>query len=347
MNEVWWNDAERDETHEAAADWFAKLQRADVSPEEILAWQRWMAAHSRNAEAFARIEDVCAVLREVKRPAALAALRFGQRHYDATVSISKWRVRSRARSWIAIAASMVVALVPLSWLTRDHGFWSPEGSQIIGTRVGENRTVQLADGSKVTLGGNTRIRARFSSTARQIELTEGEAYFVVIRERSRPFEVRAGETIVTAIGTEFNVRRRQDRIDVTVVKGQVIVNPGVTMSPLTHRSLSTMVTLSADEKFIISDIDVKPTHVEDADASVAWRSGRLVFDREPLRDVLEDINRYSKKRIVAEDPTIGELMFTGTVMDGNVEGWISSVENIFALQAVEESDRIVLRRRAK
>lgn len=222
-------------------------------------------------------------------------------------------------------------------------------SEVLATRVGELRTVRLVDGSRVTLGGNTRLRAVLETNGRHIELSRGEAYFAVAKDRTRPFTVRAGETTVTAVGTEFNVRRREDQVDVTMVEGKVFVQPQqVSVRPqAVQHHFAPSIPVSAGEKAVVGETDVSLAHVDDASASAAWRSGRLVFDREPLKDVIQDVNRYSGKPIEVLDAEIGALMFTGTVLDGNVEGWLSSIESIFDLQAVDEGNRVVLRRRAR
>jgi ferric-dicitrate binding protein FerR (iron transport regulator) len=72
-----------------------------------------------------------------------------------------------------------------------------------------------------------------------------------------------------------------------------------------------------------------------------WRTSSL----RPLRDVLEDVNRYAPKRIVLEGDDVGALMITGTVERANIAGWVKSLERAFDLRATEEPDRIVIRSR--
>jgi ferric-dicitrate binding protein FerR (iron transport regulator) len=85
--------------------------------------------------------------------------------------------------------------------------------------------------------------------------------------------------------------------------------------------------------------------VEDPTAATAWQSGRLAFHLQPLRYVLEDVNRYASKPIVFEGGNLGELVITGTVERENIKGWIGSLERAFDLEAVEDEDRIVIRAR--
>lgn len=365
MTERWWHDAEVDATHEAAAEWFARLQKTDIAADELLAWQRWLAADPRNAEAFDRLEEICGMLRDVPRPTTgmkISSIGAGapwHHQYDGTETISTWRARTASHGWFAVVASIAATVVLVAG---GLSLWNTGGTaatpaEIVQTSVGENRTVQLADGSRVTLGGDTLLRAAFSDTGRHIELTRGEALFSVAKDRTRPFSVQAGRATVVAVGTQFNVRRHEDRTDVAVVEGEVVVAPasrGESSKKAHERPASAVpqisdvkaIRVSAGEKTIVGSEGVQAAaRFADAAAPVAWRFGRLVFEREPLRGVVEDVNRYSKKPVVIEDEALGEAMFTGTVLNGNIDGWIASIEEVFSLDAVEEPGRVVLRRR--
>src|SRR5690606_6030511 len=84
------------------------------------------------------------------------------------------------------------------------------------TYVGEQRLVQLEDGSQVRLNTNTRIQVSYSRQTRRIDLLQGEAYFDVSKDPQRPFEVIANHSIVRALGTEFNVSLLNSAVAVDV-----------------------------------------------------------------------------------------------------------------------------------
>ena len=92
------------------------------------------------------------------------------------------------------------------------------------TAVSEQRDVLLADGSRITLNTDTALTVRYAATSRRVELARGEAIFAVKHDVARPFEVVAGQTVTRALGTEFNVDRRSDRIRVSVIEGVVRVS---------------------------------------------------------------------------------------------------------------------------
>lgn len=321
----WWMDVERDPIHARAAEWLARLESPQVSLEETIAWQEWMEQNPRHAEAFARMEELSVVLNQVPRPDINETEPGRPKQFPAVFKY-------------ALAASTAAVAIAVAWILLS------QRSGTLQTAIGENRTLRLDDGSQVTLGGDTTVKVRFSQEERRIELSRGEALFTVAKEAARPFKVHAGDTTVTAVGTEFNVRRGHDRVVVAVVEGRVQVDParvdGIRKpSPQNNRTRQ----LGAGEQITVDKAGLQVTAaLLNPAAATAWQSGQLTFRSEPLRYVLEDVNRYAAKPIVLDQASFGELQFTGTVLSTNVGGWVASLENVFTLKAVEEGDRIVL-----
>jgi transmembrane sensor len=326
----WWTDAERDPIHATAAEWLVRLQEPDLSVEETAAWQEWMAADPRHSDAFQRMEEIWAAAETIEDRAGPDAT-----DYDCEVPIGEWMGnragRRRRLAWSALAASILCALIGAAW------WWTGLRGHWIETPIGQNRAVTLADGSQIELGGDSAIRVRLEDTVRHIELLRGEAFFTVAKDPGRPFEVRAGAARVVAVGTAFNVRRGSERVVVAVLEGRVKITSAQHNAP---------VPVDAGEQSVVvkSRIEAAARLTSPA-AATAWQSGRLSFDEEPLRYALEVVNRYSVKSIVVGDEDVGELRITGLVLSDNVDGWVKSLERAFDLEATEEPERIVLRRR--
>jgi transmembrane sensor len=338
-------EIENDPLHLAAADWFVRLQSTEVSLEDTLAWQAWLGENSANAQAFARIEEISQALRDLPPPATVPAVQMASDRYDASVPIGDWRPRP-ARRWIwpmsGIAASFAVFALALAlWKT-------PAETKSFETEIGENRSVTLSDGSVIALGGDTRVEVALSEKVRAIELTRGEALFKVAKDAARPFKVRAGDATIIAVGTEFNVERNSDRAVVSVTEGRVEVKPITGLLPVVFlqefKPKLRSVRVSAGQQTTAGSAGVEePTKMEDP--ATGWQIGHLAFHLQPLRYVLEDVNRYAHKPIVLESEGLGTLVVTGTVERENIGGWVKSLEHAFDLQAVEEADQIILRAR--
>ncbi len=320
-----------DPIHEAAAEWFVRLRQRDLPLETSLQWQQWIGADARHAKAFARIEEVWEESWEM---------------------LDRPGVRPRRTARLAMAAAMVAAVGIGAWMVGMDGpyTWRYPAGEAIRTAVGENHEVRLNDGSRVMLGGGTVLNARLDNKTRHIRLVQGEAFFVVARDSARPFVVQSGDAIVTAVGTEFNVRRTLERTMVAVIDGRVTVAAASLPRPLAWLNTDTPVQLDAGEQATVGSNGVKTAaRLADPTTATAWQSGQLAFREEPLRYVIEDVNRYAPKPIVidaAAAQDIGALRVTGTVLGDSVSGWIESLENAFGLRAREEPDRIVLTRRS-
>lgn len=338
-------DIERDPIHLAAADWFVRLQSTEVSLEETLAWQAWLHDNPCNADAFARIEEVSNALRDVPAPAAVPARVLSSDRYDASIPIGAWKQPRRRRwPWVTLGAAASFALVALIF-----AFWKvPSETITYETAIGENGNVALADGSLIALGGDTRIEVTLSDTLRAVDLTKGEALFKVAKDSARPFKVRAGDATITAVGTEFNVERDSDRAVVSVTEGRVVVKPVAGLLPVSllqeFKPKLRSVHVDAGQQTTAGSAGIEePTKMEDP--ATGWQIGHLAFRLQPLRYVLEDVNRYAHKPIVLESEDMGALVITGTVERENIGGWVKSLEHAFDLQATEEADQIVLRAR--
>jgi transmembrane sensor len=339
-------DVERDPAHVAAAEWFVRLQGAEVSLEDTLAWQGWLNESPGNARAFARIEAVSQAVRSVPVPRALPAARLAADRYDASVPLKDWKAPRAARwPWKTMALAAVCAGIAFTTV-----LWRAPASETYSTTVGENRHITLGDGSTITLSGDTRVAVALSEKARSVELLKGEALFRVAKDPLRPFKVRAGDATVIAVGTAFDVLRDSDRAIVSVTEGRVLVVPAADFIPvLVMREFKPnlrTVRLDAGQQTTAGTAGIaEPSKVEDPAAATSWQTGRLAFHLQPLRYVLEDVNRYASKPIVLEGDNLGALVITGTVERSNIAGWVGSLERAFDLEAREEPDRIVLRAR--
>jgi len=234
-------------------------------------------------------------------------------------------------------------------LTLTLAYWKTQpATNTFSTAIGENRTVALSDGSTIALAADTHITVALSEKERNIELTKGEALFTVAKDAARPFKVHAGDATIVAVGTAFNVERDSDRAVVSVTEGRVVVEPVSYFLPVSvlqeFKPKLRSVHLVAGQQTTAGSAGIEePTKMESP--ATDWQTGHLAFHLQPLRYVLEDVNRYASKPIVSATEDVGALVITGTVERENISGWVKSLERAFDLQATEEADQITLRAR--
>lgn len=171
------------------------------------------------------------------------------------------------------------------------------------TGIGEQRTVALADGSTVLLNAGSALSVDFGESVRWLRLHRGQATFTVASDAARPFVVAAADGSSRALGTVFDVDIRPLEVVVTVIEGTV----GVTAGPSGDAILAGV---NQRVRYGAAGAPL-PAEAVDADTETAWRRGKLIFDRRPLGDVVAEIERYRRGRIVIASDRLRRLEVTG------------------------------------
>jgi transmembrane sensor len=338
---------------EQAAYWFLRLRENDVEPDEIEAAFIWQSQSAAHFEAFTRVRAFWASSSRLPAPAlpdiaGVGGLRDGG-HYG-------------SRGW-AIAASIVLAVAVGGYL----GFYQstdkpdlavrgtatrqapvaaqPDLSDQYATAPGENRTIALADGSEVVLGGASTITVSYSAAFRRINLVAGEALFRVQKDAARPFLVDSAGGETQAVGTVFDVHRGVDSVTVTVVEGVVRVQPDIARvssdSVITARlAAGHQVSYSPQKQF-------GPIKQASAEHATAWQNGELTFVDKSLADVVIDLNRYSQRPIVVDDEGLKSFRVTGMVTIAKMDEWLRAMEKNIPIKVVMTKDKIVLMDRSE
>lgn len=141
------------------------------------------------------------------------------------------------------------------------------------------------------------IKLSYSEGERKIEILKGEVFSQVRSDRSRPFRVIANDGLAEAVGTAYSVRKSDDKITVTVTEGKVSV-----YSPEKQKQIPQLHSPSLLGPGYQIDfgpkIVAKTAREVNVDRSLAWRSGKIIFDDTPLADAIKELGRYYPGRIV-------------------------------------------------
>src|SRR5688572_11660074 len=338
-------EKENDPLLRQATEWALEMWDKNAPVERVAEWQSWLGADARHREAFARVEELMGVADRVQTVAYPDKGELAADAYDGAISVSEWknqitsvRTRTRFRRPVAYAAAATVLLgvaLVLSGYPQEFTVPGLLAYKRMETPAGGTRKLTLMDGSGVDIGGRSSLRAIFTQDARRVTLEEGEAFFRVAKDATRPFTVRAGDTTITAVGTAFNVRRSGERVVVSVAEGAVRVDA------LRHTQAGTK---PVENLVAGQQLDVEPRTREltvatiETSAVAGWRDGRFRYLNEALSSVIVDVARYTGREIELAEPSIGELRITGTVLERNLEGWLTSLEETFQVQAIRRAD---------
>jgi ferric-dicitrate binding protein FerR (iron transport regulator) len=162
--------------------------------------------------ARARVQDAVTPLSELTSTMLPAAGGRAAEQLPRTVEMRRptlWRV------WTLAATILVAIGAGAAWFHAQRGLYT--------TDTAEQRTVTLEDGSRIELNARSRLRVTYSKTVRTVDLYDGQALFQVAKDTLRPFLVKSGEATVRAVGTQFDVYRKDDHTTVTVLEGRVAV----------------------------------------------------------------------------------------------------------------------------
>jgi len=327
----------RADIDEEAAAWIWRMDSAAIDGADrqaFEAWQRQDPRHRRAVSELSAVWDALDGLAEAKREEKIAT-------FANTAKAA--RPRHPQRWWIAAAATLAAVAVGVG------AIWLQRGSELqtLSTAVGQQRNVTLADGSVVTLNTNTIVESDLRHRTREIYLRKGEAHFQVAHDRSRPFLVHAGDAVVRAVGTAFEVRVLADEhVDVVVNEGRVEVQPALPAPQNTHAhpaAAPTVRALNAGERLSTASLDyaVIPVTAQQLSTELAWREGAIVFDGERLSDAIAEIERYTDARIIVSDPDVAALRVGGRFRTGNVQEFFDALQTALPVSIRHAGDGVV------
>ena len=223
------------------------------------------------------------------------------------------------------------------------------------TRVGEQQTIELADGSVITLNTGGQLVVDYSMAARRILLERGEAYFEVAEDHARPFTVDLGMCSVTAVGTAFNIRKDPARYQVAVIDGAVTIHEvtddvSASAPPASADGQGVVLATPGPRRvdagwvaeFNVSRNELTAYRPESMERHEGWRSGVLAFYNEPLYRVIQELNRYSRKRILIEDVSIMELRLSTVIRVTDIDTPLNNLELVLPVEVTRHYDRIVI-----
>ena len=267
-----------------ASEWFELLPRATAK--QLQQFEAWLCESRLHVQEFLEIAEIEFSLTRLDPQRRLDVEnllgRLAPRVPALPPRAAAGPFSSPRKKWggwlvgISAAASLVIAIASL---------WIVNGSSHYRTSIGEQRVVELADASVITLNADSQIKVRLEESRREIDL-HGEALFQVAHDTLRPFRVHTRAGFVQAVGTQFNVQERVNGdTRVSVLEGKVRA---------VSTSGQTLLLSAGQEADVRLDGSIEPRQHAMVANTVAWRQHRLVFDSAPLDEIAAEFNRYNQ-----------------------------------------------------
>lgn len=360
----------RDDVEKTAADWVTRCDAGLTAAEQQI-FQDWLSADARHADAFDRFSEAWAVFDRAQERGVVSAI------LDRLEGRAKRRRARRVQAGVAACLALGLGLSWFALRPSVPGPLGPEGIVVARNQSGPekliphgNRVRQLPDGSIVELKEGAEIEVAYSAAARRVRMVQGEAYFRVEKDKSRPFFVEAHGVVVRAVGTAFSVDMQQAGVEVVVKEGSVDVSrqapdappgsapgtPPVRVEAGSRVKIPMMVLRSAMKvaptgpttgSVEAAPVRPEPMTVREMDERLAWRIPRLEFDGMSLGGAIDLLNRHNDARITLSDPGLASLRISGNIRADNLDGFVSLAQKTLDLVAERRSDREIVLRPAR
>jgi transmembrane sensor len=328
-------DPASDAVAEAQA-WLVRLRSGNATPDDLQAYRRWRAERPEHANVAHALGDLWKTLdtagTEIDAEIPMA------RAWNGRASSPAVRPGRRAFVGFAVAAAASwLALRPPLQLWPSIGEFAAD----YRTGTGEQRRVVLSDRIVIEMNTQTRIDLTSTSTGgtrqRGIDLLAGEAEIVAgmpaagRAELLQPVVVVAGRGRMRADVARFNVRRTENEVCVTCLSGSLDVeHPRQRLS------------LKAAQQLVYSDHDVRMIPGIDPDSATAWRRGELVFNRVPLAQVVDEINRYRPGKVILHGTPLGDSMVQAQFDLTHLDAAIDMIGRLYDAQVTRLPGGIVV-----
>ncbi|WP_165503486.1 FecR family protein [Pedobacter hiemivivus] len=212
----------------------------------------------------------------------------------------------------------------------------------ISTPRGGQYQVNLPDGTRVWLNAESVIKFPISFVdlkERRVEL-QGEAYFEVEKDATKPFFVSTDKQEVRVLGTHFNISSYKNELDTktTLLEGSVKVRL------LNTKRVSQKVLKPGDQSQIRATSAQINVVTVDPQSEIAWKNGRFFFENEPIEDIMKQIKRWYDVDVEYEDNMAGKTIWGSVTRYGNVSKVLSVLESTGGVHFKIEGRRIIVRK---
>ena len=300
-----------DQKREAAITWYLRLREpADADWDGFMAWLEEDPRHDMLYQEVANAHDAYGDLVDTadSRKASNDNARTSPRRLKFFAGIA------------TAAAASIAGIVGYPMLTAGPATY------VVETRPGQHQTVQLDDGTRIELNGDTKITLR-KGNARFAALDRGEATFTVTHDAHNPFAVHVGDDVYQDVGTVFDITHTSGgAVETAVSRGAVLYNPG-----------SDAVRIDAGKILRIAGGAATLATI-DTTTVATWREGRLIYKQASIARIADDVSRNLGVPIRVS-PDVAAQTFSGVVNLGGDESTIlPRIGSILDISVARDAD---------
>ena len=334
---------------EQALDWLIRIDGEEkLSSKEKKEFSDWLALSEAHQKEFRQLSNMWQ-----SKSLVLLLSEFEARQAE-ELSLTRWRAGFKMKTAMTAMVMLIIGvLFFLQQSVTPEVAFSTNG--VYATAIGEQSLYELSDGSYIQLNTNSRIRVEYTEEYRNIQLLSGEVHFDVAKSREHPFRVYAGGSRVQAVGTAFNVHLGDGAVSVLVTEGRVAFSSTKDDSGSGHSSqvepgkfnfekqdnllevkgyldagqrISTEANSQAPMNFKRLAITVDGSELERLQA---WRSGMLVYNGQPLSELLHEVTRFTNVSFDVIDEEVNNIEVGGRFRVEELDNIVMILEDQFEL----------------
>ena len=254
--------------------------------------------------------------------------------------LSRWAFQQHPVRILRYAAIITLAVFIPYLIFRAAGFpweWGNRGMQVVAVEPGKRFTIDLEDGSRVTLDAGSRLAypKSFKTEEREVIL-EGEGYFEIAPNVERPFIVSARNARIRVLGTKFNIRAWESSqgVVVSVTEGKVMLGSSADVS-------DTGVILTQGQMSILHENGI-PSEPVDAEVkkNLGWMHNEIVFRDAPLGEILRQLERWYGLRFQLADPTVASDRVSVHIRQTSVDDILELVSALIGRQFIRQGQTV-------
>lgn len=307
-----------------AIEWVVRM---DGNPDANVrrAFEAWCRRSPAHAEA---VRQARALLEDVGDTQAAAE------HRQWVRALTPSRHRRISRRAFLIGSASAAGMAGLAALTANGVLFGPPAGLLAdhSTRIGQRRQVVLPDGSRAWLNTASALSVTFSQAVRQVSVLAGEVLFEVAPDPLRPFVAKSSDGETRATSGRYALRKHADHSAITVLAGMIEARNDVGA-----------VQVVGNQRMAFSHDVLGMAEVVDAAASTAWTRNKLIFNRQPLRAVAAELERYIASRVVVVGDRLQNLQLSGVFELDDTDALLRSVAELAKAEIVHLPLLILIR----
>lgn len=336
-----------DIAHEASS-WIARLNSGTFNSDDEKGLRTWLDSSELNRREY---QAQISLWQELGAHEAGLMSTVSQEHTESAgddpqqkpaTNVLELPIKRVWRRLSVAATGLVAASLFAGFLIFSGNSPSVSGPQRYLTQKGHQTEALLADKTRIMMNTDSDLVVEYKEQVRHVALQHGEVFFDVAADPDRPFIVETEWGDVRVLGTQFNVLATENGLRVDVLEGLVEIVPN---SEVTQAE--TDVFLKANESLTVArnEDPQKALERETVRDVAPWRDGVLTFYDQPLKDVVEEINRYSNRELRIVSPDLESIAVSGSFNIGDVSAFLEGLEAITPVSIQRRDGAILLRSR--